>query len=522
MRKDCSNDYEMAEDLCFVCKDGGDLRVCDYKKCLKAYHSHCVGKGTDFLEEDDPWNCGWHLCSCKKASTFQCFCCPISFCRSCFKSAAFVQVKEKTKGFCNNCLKLAKMIEENRHVDSDGEEVNFKDATTYEFLFKDYWEIVKNETKLTLVDVQAADVLLKRGEKFQNGSDSDKHFESSDDPEYDCDDGKLLFKGLRGKRSRMKPQAKKSRKERTFSSWASEELCEFLSSIGKYTETPQSQLDVTEIIKDYVQSNNLFPPDNKKKNIVIPDEKLRKLFRKKKLKYHKIYDLTKNHLAEENSDLNGEFLFSSEEDERADFSKKQLRSISGHKVHKLEAHAGRKRVSEPPKSSYAAIVVDNIKLVYMRKSLILELLKSPETFESKVVGCFVKVKNDPKDIYYLARKEYQLGQVTGIRKSQHAQKSGETDSDTLLCISNYSNGVKISNLSNDDIEQGECEDLLQLVKKGLFKQPTVADLETKIRSVHEDIMNHWIDREIVKLQKKIDRANEKGWRREYPLAKRIY
>ena len=43
------------------------------------------------------------------------------------------------------------------------------------------------------------------------------------------------------------------------------------------------------------------------------------------------------------------------------------------------------------------------------------------------------------------------------------------------------------------------------------------ELQEKIQIVHEDITNHEIDREILKLQRQIDRANVNGWRREYPL-----
>lgn len=63
---------------------------------------------------------GWHGCFiCHKVSKYQCFCCPISICKVCINSAAFVRFKKK-KGFCNDCLKLALLIEENKDVDSDG------------------------------------------------------------------------------------------------------------------------------------------------------------------------------------------------------------------------------------------------------------------------------------------------------------------------------------------------------------------------------------------------------------------
>ncbi|CAK9134197.1 unnamed protein product [Ilex paraguariensis] len=60
----------------------------------------------------------------------------------------------------------------------------------------------------------------------------------------------------------------------------------------------------------------------------------------------------------------------------------------------------------------------------------------------------------------------------------------------------------------------ECEDLRRKVKGGLVKKPTVVELEQKARSLHEDITKHWIARELALLEKLIDRANEKGWRRE--------
>jgi adenosine/AMP kinase len=75
------------------------------------------------------------------------------------------------------------------------------------------------------------------------------------------------------------------------------------------------------------------------------------------------------------------------------------------------------RVSERNKRSFASLNENNIKLIYLRRSLIINLLNHPDTFDQKVVGCFVRVKNAPKvHIYELPKKPYQLGLVTGKKE----------------------------------------------------------------------------------------------------------
>ncbi|CAL9185386.1 uncharacterized protein At5g08430-like isoform X1 [Musa acuminata AAA Group] len=517
MKKNKLNKEEIAEDYCFTCKDGGHLRVCDFKNCLKAYHPQCVGKDPSFMESDERWTCGWHSCFiCQKASALQCYCCPNSVCYSCIKEAEFVQVKKRTKGFCNNCLKLAILIEENIDVDSDGGKVDFRDTETYEFLFKDYWEIIKDQEGLTLIDLQAANALLKRGENYKGGSDSDKLEEEDvesegDDLEINSDDGLSFLEDLKGRCGRMKKPIKRSRsKKKVFISWGSVELINFLISVGRDTNEPLTLLDACEIIKDYIDRNNLHDPDSKKKKNVICDERLYALFRKRKVKFHKIESLLESHFAT-NDDSDEEISFSSEDGDTFGRRKKQN---TGYDEHKLQPKEYKEDISAAPKSCYASIVRKNINSVYLKRSLIMEFLKSPDTFEEKVTGCFVRVKVDPEDFYFVPEKRYKLGQVTGVKKALQTYKVGTMSTDVVLHVSNYHADVQLFFLSDDDFDEDECEDLLQLANKGLFKRPTVAELEKKIRSVHADIMNHWIDKEVLKLQKLIDRANEKGWRRE--------
>ncbi|CAL9096032.1 unnamed protein product [Musa textilis] len=518
MKKDEMNKEEIAEDYCFACKDGGHLRVCDFKNCLKAYHPECVDKDLSFMETDEHWTCGWHSCFiCQKASTFQCYCCPSSVCRSCIKEAEFVQVKKRTKGFCNNCLKLAILIEENIDVDSDGGKVDFRDSETYEFLFKEYWEIIKDQEGLKLADLQTANTLLKRGENLKGGSESDRSPEDDAGSEFDelednLDDGLPFLEEPKGMHDKSKKRKKRSTsKKRVFSSWGSVELIKFLTSIDKDTKEPLTLLDACDIIKDYIQTYNLCDPDTKRKTNVVCDDRLYALFRKRKVKFHKIYSLLESHFASDNV---SDDEFSSEEGDDSFARHKKRNTAADSNSNKSHPKNYEEDISVPAKSYYASIIGRNINLVYLKRSLIVEFLRNPDTFEEKVTGCFVRVKVDPNEFYSVPERMYKLGQVTGVKKALQAYKIGEMSTDMVLCVSDMHKDVQISMLSEDDFEEDECEYLRHLANEGLFRRPTIVELEKKIKSVHADIMNHWIDKEIVKLQKLIDRANEKGWRKE--------
>ncbi|KAF5949234.1 hypothetical protein HYC85_015191 [Camellia sinensis] len=68
----------------------------------------------------------------------------------------------------------------------------------------------------------------------------------------------------------------------------------------------------------------------------------------------------------------------------------------------------RKKVAEIPKSCFAAIISANIKLVYLKRSLVQDLLTDPEAFE---------IKSDPND--YFQQNSHQLLQVTDTPYLNH-------------------------------------------------------------------------------------------------------
>lgn len=202
------------------------------------------------------------------------------------------------------------------------------------------------------------------------------------------------------------PRTRKwTRRKKEFVGWGSKQLIGFLGSLGLQTAQKMSQEAVTNTINQYINERKLLHPDKKKK--VMCDERLHALFGRKSVNRNKIHDLLEGHLAENQVQSDDDQLYSSEdkEEDGSALSKRQKVSSLDRKV------VPKKKVFEVSKSSLAAITPENIKLVYLKKTLVQELLKDPETFESKVVGSFVRIKADPLDIFQKTSHVIQL--VTG-------------------------------------------------------------------------------------------------------------
>jgi len=429
------------------------------------------------------------------------------------------------KGFCTSCLNKAILIEKNTDPDPHWVRSDFSKAEIDEILFKDYWEDVKDREHLNLVYLEEAHAILNR-KLDRNRTDSEKFpdEDNTSDTHMFAENAsveKTISFDSKGKQNKVNTSLKKGKtNKKTYIGWGSEELMQFLSSFGEDTSKSLDEAEIIGVIMAYIKNKNLFK--NNKKSFLC-DDKLHLLFGRRKVSCKSIRRLLAVHLAA-NDVSEDETLYDSEDDDVAITKNKPHFDGSEHDDGRIMKKKPRNslelkiadRVSERNKRCFASLNENNIKLIYLRRSLVINLLDHPDTFDQKVVGCFVRVKNAPKaHIYEMPKKPYQLGLVTGIKKSSEEYKMKDTCTNILLCVTGLWDDVRISMLSDEDFAEEECDDLVSLVKKGILERPTIAALEEKVATVHTDIVNHWIDRELVRLERAIDRANIKGWRQEF-------
>ncbi|XP_078441604.1 uncharacterized protein At5g08430-like isoform X2 [Wolffia australiana] len=482
---------EVAEDYCFVCKDGGRLLICEHGDCLKVYHPQCVGKDESFLEGEERWRCARHKCFvCHQSSNILCFCCPKACCIGCIEAAKLIEVR-KSKGFCGNCLELLMSDKINESHKSTQGELDLGSSGTKE-LFMEYWHQIKIKERISSKELQNAETLLKKRYNLKISCTDVQHI----DKNVEVMSGDICVTTLKVGQGRG--TRKYRRRKRVFKGWGSVELFEFLRSLGKDTSQPLDQWDVYKIIEEYICKNNLFLSKAKRKTIVC-DSKLHSLFGKVKIKFPKIYNILEGHFATHAAQ--DALSLESEKDSSDKESQIQKGTSSGCTDKQQGGH-------------FASVVPENLKLVYLRKSLVMELLKDSQTFDRKVIGCFVRIKNNSENVDFSSDKAFVLLKISGIDTLSETYAVGGMSTNIILRAHNCSKNINISLLSDDDFMEEECEDLRLFIERGSFERPTVEELEEKCRFIREDIVNHLIKRELMILQRQIERANEKGWYRE--------
>ncbi|KAE8124978.1 hypothetical protein FH972_019817 [Carpinus fangiana] len=280
-------------------------------------------------------------------------------------------------------------------------------------------------------------------------------------------------------RARAKRKVRSKKKE--FLGWGSRPLINFLQWVGKDTRERISQSDAVTIINDYVNENKLVHPSKKKR--IICDEWLHSIFGRKTIGRKKIHHLLEQHFTENQEESDDDFLYSPSKNRNGLEIYEEGILSSERKAHQ------KRKVSGTPKSCFPAINPHNIKLVYLKKSLVEDLLRNPETFESKLIGSFVRIKSDPND--YFQKNSHQLVQITGLKK---ASGTSSTSTEVFFLASNVVKDISIGMLSDDNFSDEECKDLCQRVNDGLLRKPTVVELQQKAQILHEDITRHYLEK----------------------------
>ncbi|CAI5741618.1 unnamed protein product [Hyaloperonospora brassicae] len=85
LQREMQDAFEESEDVCFCCKDGGNVIECDWKglngamaRCPKVYHEDCLGYK---VPEGKTWVCPRHRCQdCGVIAPYSCRFCVTSYC----------------------------------------------------------------------------------------------------------------------------------------------------------------------------------------------------------------------------------------------------------------------------------------------------------------------------------------------------------------------------------------------------------------------------------------------------------
>ncbi|KAF0928790.1 hypothetical protein E2562_010666 [Oryza meyeriana var. granulata] len=526
------------EVVCFICFDGGNLVVCDRRGCTKVYHPACIKRDESFFRSRGKWNCGWHICSsCEKAVHYMCYTCTYSLCKGCIKQGKFFGVRGN-KGFCDTCYGTILLIE-SKDEDRAKVNVDFDDKNSWEYLFKLYWLDLKGKHSLTLQEL----VNAKSCWTVRSTSASRREKEESSDDLYDAnDDLDASSDGYSRKRKWNSSSGKRGRKRQTNGAittrereisikgaeslpkrvpnegmtflgdtqWASSELLEFIGHMRNGDISYISQFDVQVLLLEYIKQNNLRDP--RRKSQIICDARLNSLFRKPRVGHFEMLKLLEMHFhAKEmvNSDSQKAIDPDSAQVDSGGHSDmpSKLCSDKRRKIHKKI-----ERESPANLEDYAAIDMHNINLIYLRRSLLEDLIDDNGTFSEKITGAFVRIRTG------VGQKQdmYRLVKVLGTHKVAERYSVGKKATEHALEILNLDKKevITMDTISNQDFMEEECTRLRQSMKCGLITRLKVGDIHEKAKIFQAMRVNDWLENEKQRLSHLRDRASETGRRKE--------
>ncbi|XP_013655840.2 zinc finger CCCH domain-containing protein 19-like [Brassica napus] len=502
------------EDVCFICFDGGDLVLCDRRGCPKAYHPSCVNQDEDFFRSKGKWNCGWHQCSkCEKTATYLCYTCVFSLCKGCAKDAVFFCIRGN-KGFCETCMETIKLIEREEQEKKEPAQLDFDDKTSWESLFKDYWIDLKTQLSISPEELDQAKSPQKGNKSHAGKQGTAREIDYVTDEGSDSDSSPKKRKT----RSRSKPgSAEKNQSPANKSSsgetWASKELLDVVAHMRRGDRSFLPSTEVHALLLDYIKKYNLRDP--RRKSQVVCDSRLKNLFGKSHVGHFEMLNILDTHFLDKEQqqadNIQGSIVDTDPDyvdlDENVDHPVKSAKDKK-RKTRKKGARKGRQSNLD----DFAAVDMHNINLIYLRRSLVEDLLEDSTAFEEKVASAFVRLRisgNQKQDLYRLV-------QVVGTSKAPEPYKVGKKTTDYVLEILNLDKTevISIDIISNQDFTEDECNRLRQSIKCGLINRLTVGDIQEKAIALQEVRVKNLLDAEILRFSHLRDRASDMGHRKE--------
>ncbi|MBA0861668.1 hypothetical protein Goshw_030229, partial [Gossypium schwendimanii] len=436
-------DEDDEEDVCFICFDGGSLVLCDRRGCPKAYHPACIKRDEAFFKSKAKWNCGWHICStCQKASYYMCYTCTYSLCKNCTKDADYLNVQ-----------------------------VDFDDKTSWEYLFKVYWVLLKEKLALSLDELTNAKNPWK-----ETAIMGPKGNSSSELNNYSNAKGTNMEKSCGDQGDSYSKRRKTTRQQKLLNNveylgaensgvmkgvpfpggtnWATTELLEFVAHMKNGDVSVLSHFDVQALLLEYITRNNLRDPQQK--SHIICDSRLMKLFGKERVGHFEMLKLLESHfLIQDHSraidTVRGEPIEAAAIQLAVDGNSDSQPIIASDKRRKTRKKVNEKGQRANP-DEYAAVDVHNMNLIYLKRNWIENLIDDAEKIDGKVVGSF-----------------------------------------------------------------DECQRLYQRIRCGLTKWFTVGEILEKAMALQAVRVNDWLQSEILRVTNLRDRASEKGLMKEYPM-----
>ncbi|KAL0694269.1 hypothetical protein Bca4012_061449 [Brassica carinata] len=501
------------EDVCFICFDGGDLVLCDRRGCPKAYHPSCVNQDEDFFRSKGKWNCGWHQCSkCEKTATYLCYTCVFSLCKGCAKDAVFFCIRGN-KGLCETCMDTIKLIEREEQEKKEPAQLDFDDKTSWESLFKDYWIDLKTQLSLSPEELDQAKSPQK-GNKSHAGKQG-----TARETDYVTDEGSDSDSSPKKRKTRSRSKSGSAEKNHSPANksssgetWASKELLDVVAHMRRGDRSFLPSTEVHALLLDYIKKYNLRDP--RRKSQVVCDSRLKNLFGKSHVGHFEMLNILDTHFLDKEQqqadNIQGGIVDTDPDyvdlDESLDHPVKSGKDKK-RKTRKKGARKGRQSNLD----DFAAVDMHNINLIYLRRSLVEDLLEDSTAFEEKVASAFVRLRisgNQKQDLYRLV-------QVVGTSKAPEPYKVGKKTTDYVLEILNLDKTevISIDIISNQDFTEDECKRLRQSIKCGLINRLTVGDIQEKAIALQEVRL---LDAEILRIGHLRDRASDMGHRKEYP------